>query len=725
MRQVEGALAERGYQRTGEVRTGSLTQGERESISLTLGAGLDFAIVGLCDNDCSDLDLRLYDQSGAEVDADIETDDSPVVELTPRSSGTYRVEIVMVSCSVSPCYYGLGVFSGATAPAEADPAGARYETGTLSVGEDTLSSGEYADVYSFAGLQGESVVIDLRSSDFDPYLILRTPDGRQEENDDHEGDASRSLLSLALPADGIYEVTVTTYRPGETGSYALQIDRQFATETAAGPRVERGSLSIGDDTLRTGEYVDVYDFDGRPGQHVRLDLTSDDFDTYLILKNPAGEQVENDDADRPGHSVVESELTELGPYRIMVTSYEAGESGAYELVLALESGGTQTGRSRDVVTLGMGANSTGELSPNDGQLETGEYRDIYVFDGSIGDNVAVEMSSTEFDTYIILLTPTGETIENDDDEGSTSRSRIDLTLRETGRYRLVATSYKVGATGSYEVALQPGTIQVGTETPSIARGEAGPPHQGQVFGVFAGISNYGGRMNDLAYTAEDAVRVRNAMIRGAGMPSANGVLLTDNDATSANLRRSIQSLATRVGPDDTFVLFFSGHGGRMPRIDFQPSDPDALDETLEFFDAGITDDEMREVLEAVPAGRIILLFDACFSGGFSKDVISAPGRMGLFSSEEDVTSSVAAKFRAGGYLALFVADAIGDHLADADGDGQLTAIELSQYVHERYRADVKSADPTQIVRTGGPQMGHQHLVVDRGSIGPYDVLLRW
>ncbi|NIR99882.1 MAG: hypothetical protein GWN99_02225, partial [Gemmatimonadetes bacterium] len=63
-----------------------------------------------------------------------------------------------------------------------------------------------------------------------------------------------------------------------------------------------------------------------------------------------------------------------------------------------------------------------------------------------------------------------------------------------------------------------------------------------------------------------------------------------------------------------------------------------------------------------------VVLDACFSGGFAKDVISAPGRMGLFSSEEDVTSSVAAKFRAGGYLAVFLADAVGDGLADADAD---------------------------------------------------------
>jgi hypothetical protein len=179
-----------------------------------------------------------------------------------------------------------------------------------------------------------------------------------------------------------------------------------------------------------------------------------------------------------------------------------------------------------------------------------------------------------------------------------------------------------------------------------------------------------------------------------------------------------------MGPNDTFVFFYSGHGSRIPRSEFQRSDPDALDETLELYDGSITDDDMGTILDAVPAGRIILLFDACFSGGFSKDVISAPGRMGMFSSEEDVTSAVAAKFRAGGYLSLFVADGIGEHLADADEDGQLTALELSQYVHERYRADVKSG-PNDFVRTGGPQSGYQHLVVDRGSIGPYDVILRW
>ena len=720
LRQMQAVLEERGYQRSGEVQTGATASGDTESISLTLRGGQEYVIVGVCDDDCSDLDLRLYDRGGNELAEDIELDAWPILEYAPSASGDFRVQVVMVTCSVSPCFYGVGLFAKSAVAERIGGSGPMFRSGTLEWSDDTLTSGEYADSYSFEGRQGEHVVIDLRSSEFDPYLILRMPDGDQEENDDHEGDASRSLISLTLPHSGSYEVLVTSYQPGETGAYALEIEAGAAGAPALGPRIERGRLTASDERLRSGEYMDVYQFDGRPGVQVKLDLTSTEFDTYLILQDPTGEQTENDDTDRPGHSQIEHDLTELGTYHVLVTSYEEGESGAYELSIDLREESSGAAGSRDVVSLTMGGSSTGSLVVGDGQLGTGEFRDLFVFDGVEGQTVAVELSSSEFDTYLMLVTPDGETIANDDYDGSTSRSRIDLTLRETGRYRVVATSYKAGETGSYIVGLNQSAGFAEAAVTPTAPGTAGT---GQTYGIFMGISDYGGRANNLAYTADDAVRVRDAFVQ-SGMPSGNGIVLTDASATTAAFRQAVSSLSQRVGPQDQFVFFFSGHGGRVPRSDFQPADPDALDETLEFYDGGILDDDMREILDGLPVGRTILLFDACFSGGFSKDVIAVPGRMGMFSSEEDVTSAVAAKFRAGGYLSLFLADAIGDRLADADGDGELTAIELSQYVHERYRADVKSGTDD-FVRTGGPQMGYQHLVVDRGSIGPYDVLFHW
>jgi hypothetical protein len=209
------------------------------------------------------------------------------------------------------------------------------------------------------------------------------------------------------------------------------------------------------------------------------------------------------------------------------------------------------------------------------------------------------------------------------------------------------------------------------------------------------------------------------------MRAGDAITLTDADATTGNLRVAIATLTAQAGPEDTFILFYSGHGDRVAR-DSGPEmfDPDSLDETIELYDGGIRDDELRSMLEPMHAGTTLLLLDSCFSGGFAKDLISVPGRMGLFSSEEDVTSQVAVKFRAGGYLAVFFEEAVGDRLADEDGNHEVTALELSEYLHLRYRNDVKTTSADDFVRTGGPQSGYQHLVVDRGSIGPYDVLFR-
>ena len=733
--------ADDGFRMMEDNRTGSMSEGDPESLSLSLRVGTEYKIVGVCDQDCSDLDLRLFDASGNEVDEDIMTDDVPIVTVTPSRSETYRLQVIMVACSTEPCFYGIGIYgrggdmAGETGAYELTmtvgaqtgiaAAGVRLESGTLAAGDQTLPSGEYSDVYTFTGRSGEQVVIDLRSTEFDPYLFVRFPNGDQEDNDDYEGDATRSLLSLTLPDDGEYRITVTSYRPGETGSYNLRIEQSTAGgAVASGMRNERGTLGPGDATLRSGEYVDTHEFVGRPGQRVRVDLRSDDFDTYLILKDPNGEQQENDDFEGTSRSVIDADITESGTYRVLVTSYSEGETGSYTLAIDLGAGTAPTTASatRDVSTLDYGATAHGELEPSDGRLESGEYRDYYVFNGAAGDDVWIDMHSADFDTFLGLVSPAGETIENDDHDGSTSHSRIQTTLAETGRYRVVATSYAADKTGQYTLSLQ----RTGETAPrvDVARRErqAAQSGEGRVYGIFAGISDYGGRASNLAYTAEDAVRVRNAMVRGGNMRPDDGVLLQDAQVTVGSIRNAVRDFAGRIGPNDTFVFFYSGHGGRVPRNGPQPADPDGLDETLELYDAAITDDDFADLMGELNAGKILVLLDACFSGGFSKDVISVPGRMGLFSSEEDVTSSVAAKFRAGGYLAVFLADAIGDKLADADGDGRINAIELSQYVHERYRTDLKSGGPGDFVRTGGPQLGHQHLVVDRGSIGPREIL---
>jgi len=101
---------QRGYTMTHQIYTGSLNDDSNEYVTLRLDIGTQYQIMGACDEDCSDMDLTLYAPNGAEIDKDIEMDDFPIVSVTPSRSGTYRLKVVMATCTAEPCRYGVGVF---------------------------------------------------------------------------------------------------------------------------------------------------------------------------------------------------------------------------------------------------------------------------------------------------------------------------------------------------------------------------------------------------------------------------------------------------------------------------------------------------------------------------------------------------------------------------------------------------------------------------------------
>jgi hypothetical protein len=92
--------------------------------------------------------------------------------------------------------------------------------------------------------------------------------------------------------------------------------------------------------------------------------------------------------------------------------------------------------------------------------------------------------------------------------------------------------------------------------------------------------------------------------------------------------------------------------------------------------------------------------------------------MGLFSSEEDLTSSVADKFQAGGYLSHFLRTGFGGE-ADGDGDLAITAGELSTYLWRKFASEVEN----EAAYTSERQRNYQRLVVDRGGVKVDDLLL--
>jgi hypothetical protein len=308
-----------------------------------------------------------------------------------------------------------------------------------------------------------------------------------------------------------------------------------------------------------------------------------------------------------------------------------------------------------------------------------------------------------------VRTPDGEQIDNDDLEAGNTNARVEFVMPTTGRYQVRVTSYQPGETGAYQLRI--------SQSDAMQADEAAAPN---VVGLFVGISDYPGQGNDLPYTASDATRVRDALVNGVGMRPSDGIVLMDGEATRDAVQRSIARLAQQSNDRTTFVFFYSGHGNQVPRSGgANAADPDGRDETLSLYDGDITDDDFAGMLDAFRGGRQMIVLDACYSGGFAKDVISRPGRMGLFSSEEDILSAVADKFEAGGYLSYFFAQALAARQADEDRNGSVTALELSTYLRERYEGDVRD-EGRSTVRARETRLDQQELVVDRGSIGPFE-----
>lgn len=75
-----------------------------------LSAGSSYRIVGVCDNDCTDVDLSLENAQRVVVASDVLNDDLPIISFAPKASATYWIRPTMAVCSANPCGYGIAVF---------------------------------------------------------------------------------------------------------------------------------------------------------------------------------------------------------------------------------------------------------------------------------------------------------------------------------------------------------------------------------------------------------------------------------------------------------------------------------------------------------------------------------------------------------------------------------------------------------------------------------------
>ena len=270
-----------------------------------------------------------------------------------------------------------------------------------------------------------------------------------------------------------------------------------------------------------------------------------------------------------------------------------------------------------------------------------------------------------------------------------------------------------------------------------------------------GIANYKA-INPLPLTVlQDAKDIHDTLVnpnQGGYYPN-NVQLLLDNQATGAAMRQALADLAARSDPDSVVALYLSSHGGQIESgphageyilpIDVDYTSDDTVAQTA------ISGAEFTEALRAIPARKVLILFDCCHSGGIGqpKDV-QAPtmkgglpdryyealkqgrGRAILASSRSDEYSWVLPNDENSLFTKQLLAGMRGGIASD---DGMIRIFDLFEYVqpkvtaaqpnqHPIFKAEIEENFPVALYLGG--QKGVVPLVdADRGY--RYDVFVSY
>ncbi len=374
--------------------------------------------------------------------------------------------------------------------------------GNLEANIHLTTDGRPVQAWSYQGEANESVTFDLVSTDFDAFLYLLGPGLVFPLSDDDSGGACHSRITTTLPFAGTYTLVVSALGIPGASDFTLAASAQPGPLTGAGgcgagsawdpavlgaldaagrsvpSRGEAMGRLTAEDIGDEGTFGQGWDLVGQGGETVVIDLISDDFDAFLLLAGPGLMEVQSDD-DSGGacNARLILELPESGTYRIVVSSVGDAGEGTFTLRTTAEPGPVAEGTcgTYDAIlgTLGgpglevLADLDTGDrVLPAEGVVEGqllesdpffpggGGPMQAWLLRGTAGQQVTVELHSTDFDPFMALAGTNIDPI-TDDDGGTGFDSRISVTLPADGEYRVVVTS--VGSrTGSYRLTVSGG-----------------------------------------------------------------------------------------------------------------------------------------------------------------------------------------------------------------------------------------------------------------------------
>lgn len=124
---------------------------------------------------------------------------------------------------------------------------------------------------------------------------------------------------------------------------------------------------------------------------------------------------------------------------------------------------SRTGKaSCPATSISCGQTVNGSLSTSDCALIDGSYADFYEFTGTSGQDVTVTMRSSSVNSYLGLLDPNQQDVQENDNGGGGNDARLTYHLNSSGQWVIAAGSYSSGETGPYTLTLTCSAVSGGT-----------------------------------------------------------------------------------------------------------------------------------------------------------------------------------------------------------------------------------------------------------------------
>lgn len=384
--------------------------------------------------------------------------------------------------------------------------------GQLSRADLVSGEGLRIQVWSLTATPGTALRVDLRSSDFDAYLVAVGPGFPSGLVDDDSGGNLDARICFLPDTAGDHRIVAASL-DGSPGNFTLSVEELSASEleACATPVFDDMAFDDGgldDDalaalaelpnegrTVAVGDAVDGrltlegprHPGDGRTiqpwslalagGSTVFVDVVSDDFDplAYAVGPGIVGELFNDDGIGASGcNTRLEIGPEVSGPVTLLIGSFHEDMGGRFLLRISddpppLESGGcvdVEQGGFGGVTAeaselnglpaasagrIRIGTERVGVLDTSSGILASGAAAHTWSVAVEQGDRLVIELISDDFDAVLYLDGPGILTPLMDDDGMGMTHARIETTAVLSGQLRIVVTGFDASAAGPYRL----------------------------------------------------------------------------------------------------------------------------------------------------------------------------------------------------------------------------------------------------------------------------------